>query len=206
MRFEGWKSEIYVVPREAVREELFRSPLLRELVGDPWSGGLCLVFMRPVPAYIRIPPYGNMDTSPINLGVEQLYLQRPHTQTRPHPRVRGLRTNVWTRDGVQSSVRGASHPVSWGPGVPWGMEGTSGQGLSGAVGLVTGGGGVRPSLARSSPELARKPCPHGPERPHGRQVGGREQGPLPLTFPAVTAALLRRLPGSGGAHPEPGAQ
>lgn len=87
MHCRGWKSEIYVVPPKAVREDLFGSPLLQELVGNLWSAGLCLIFRRPVLAYIRIPPYGNTDTSPIKLGVEQLRLQRTHTQTRPRSQV-----------------------------------------------------------------------------------------------------------------------
>ena len=92
MQCGGWKSEIYVVPPKTVREDLFGFPLLLEVVGDPWSGGLCFVFTRPVPACVQIPPYGNKDTGPIKLGVEQLHLQRPHTQMRSHPRVRGFRT------------------------------------------------------------------------------------------------------------------
>lgn len=35
----SWKSEISVVPPKTAQEGLLGSPLLREVVGDPWSKG-----------------------------------------------------------------------------------------------------------------------------------------------------------------------
>ena len=129
-----------MVPPKTVREDLFGS-LLLEVVGNPWSGGLCFVFTRPVPACVQIPPYGNKDTGPFKLGAEHLRLQRPHSQTRPHPWVRGFRTQCvdYRQDSVK--VRGASHPVSRAPGL-WVFHGGWGAPWARASvqlwGLVTG--------------------------------------------------------------------